>query len=257
MWKTVWASHNDLLEDQEREDIKLNRGILALVLVVAVVIGVVAIGRSGDSDGSKPKPDPDKTKPVEPKVNSGGTKIERPEIVEAAKVTVECESFTSWENKETKKGEVVLVKRNEKIGQYDLGYLEIPDGWIDKCGYKDNKGKAFQLPGRAKYSFEVPRDDIYHIFLRAKWLDNCGNSIYLRIDGGSDLIIDDTEGKVSESSYLWAWHPLRRKGGQLRQIQLQAGKHTLELGTREDGPKLDKFLITTEATKPARDEVNP
>jgi hypothetical protein len=105
------------------------------------------------------------------------------------------------------------------------------------------------LPGRASYEFEVPRKDIYYVYLRAKWRDDCGNSAWVRIDEDNWNNLEDEEGKIAEKNYKWAWHPLWVSGAP-KGYELAAGKHTLWFNVREDGPKLDQWLISTEAQKP-------
>jgi hypothetical protein len=48
-----------------------------------------------------------------------------------------------------------------------------------------------------------------------------------------------------------------RSQGEPKALRLKAGPHRLELAVREDGPKFDKVLLSTDATPPARDTVDP
>ncbi|MCZ7645063.1 MAG: hypothetical protein M5U26_07230 [Planctomycetota bacterium] len=137
-----------------------------------------------------------------------------------------------------------------------IEFLEIPDGWIKSCGLEDEKGQPGSLPGRAEYIVDVPRDDDYYLFLRAKWHDSCGNSVYLQLNGADWFTIEDTEGEVDKTTYKWAWHALR-DGSAPRAIPLKKGPNRLVLAPKEDGPMLDKILIGTDATQPAPETMDP
>ena len=132
-----------------------------------------------------------------------------------------------------------------------LKYLEIPDGWIKACGLDKEKGEGGKLPGKASYNFEAPRDDTYFLFLRAQWFDDCGNSVYVKFDDSPKwLSIEDNLGMNTKTNYSWVWHPLMQEGA-VKGIPLKKGAHKLWLNVREDGPKLDQWLIATDANTPS------
>ena len=226
----------------------MNRAVIAIVVVVVLIGGVVLVGRSPVGTGGQ-TPAGDGVKAVRPPPSNGNGKVavERP-----VKIVIECEAYTRIEDKEPG-GKTVLLKGSSMEGT-EIVYIECPDGWMNQCGYTDKTGG--KVPGKIFYEFEVPRDATYYLFLRAQWYDNCGDSAFVRVDDGEYWQIEDTEGKVTEVSYMWAWHPLRYQG-RMRALDLKAGKHKLELNVREDGPKFDKFLIATDATPPAPETVNP
>jgi hypothetical protein len=225
----------------------MNRAVIAAVVVVLLIGGVLLLGRPSASTGGLVPGVKTGVAEQGPPPNGGKVVIEKP-----AKAVIECESFTRIEERE-KGGKVVLRKDTSTEGT-EITYLECPDGWMNQGGYTEKTGGA--LPGKAYYEFELPRDGTYYLFLRAQWFDNCGDSVYVRFDDGEYLTIEDTMGKVTDTSYMWAWHPLRYQG-RMKALELKAGGHQLELNVREDGPKFDKFLIASDATAPAPDEVNP
>src|SRR4029077_15979236 len=107
------------------------------------------------------------------------------------------------------------------------------------------------------YEFEVPRKDTYYVYLRAKWRDDCGNSAWGRIDDDKWGNLEDQEVFISEKNFRWAWHALFESGAP-KGYELTAGKHTLWFNVREDGPKLDQWLISTESSKPVgADPIKP
>ncbi|MCY3018544.1 MAG: hypothetical protein NTW87_05875 [Planctomycetota bacterium] len=212
------------------------RGVIALVIVVVLVLGVVMLGRTGvhsNSGNSAP----------------GGIGP----VVYPVRTVLECEEPTTLEDK-LPDGTLIWLKKQQSEGTV-IKYLESPDGWIDKwiderkAERKELKGKAGALPGKASYEFEAPRDDTYYINLRAKWLDDCGNSVWVKMDDSPYFNMEDQNGLISEKNYKWAWHQMFLDG-RPRGFQLTKGKHTLWLCTREDGPKLDQWVISTEASLP-------
>jgi hypothetical protein len=225
----------------------MNRAVIAVVVVVVLIGGVLLMGRSPAGTSGQTTGGGEKV--VKPPDGNGNGKVvvERP-----VKIVIECEAYTRIEDKE-KGGTVVLTKGSSTEGS-EIVYLECPDGWMNQCGYTEKTGGA--VPGKAFYEFEAPRDGTYYLFLRAQWYDNCGDSAFVRIDDGEYFQIEDTEGKVTDVSYMWAWHPLRYQG-RMKALELKTGKHQLELNVREDGPKFDKFLIGTDATPPAPATANP
>ena len=230
----------------------MSRGVIAVVVVIAIVVAIIGMGRSSQpvqavqsnpGQITTPNPNPEPGRPNQ-------LQIQAP-----FKVVLECENPTRLEDKEPKTGKVVLKIGKVMQGE-PLGYLECPDGWIKTCGLDELKDKPGTLPGKAFYDFDVPEATDAYIFIRAKWMDSCGNSVYVRIDKGEYTSVEDTEGEVSSNVYQWAWHMTAVKA-HAKKFTLTPGKHTLELAVREDGPLFDKVLISSDATQPGRDVVNP
>lgn len=87
--------------------------------------------------------------------------------------------------------------------------------------------------GRAVYKVTIPSAGSWRFYARTKWYDGCGNSFLLKIGDKPTITLgqDGTYGK-------WHWV----KGGQA--ITLPAGPVTIIIQNREDGAKLDQFLLT-------------
>lgn len=88
--------------------------------------------------------------------------------------------------------------------------------------------------GKADYSVEIPAQGKYIFWARAFWNDACGNSVRIAVDDGNSWEFND--------SVYQKWHWV--KGSVL---ELSPGKHKIVIYNREDGAKLDEFLLTTDA----------
>jgi len=235
------------LQVGNREDSNsMNRALIAGVVVVVLIGGVLLAGYSPKGNGSTPTGNDPK-----PPANGGNGKVQ---VQRPVKVVIECETYVRIEDKEP--GGKVVIRKGSSTEGTEITFLETPDGCLQESGLGTREKTGGAQPGKVFYEFEVPRDGTYYLFLRAQWYDNCGDSVYLRVNDGAYQKIEDTEGRVSEVSYMWAWHPLRHQG-KMKGLELKAGKQTLELNVREDGPKFDKILIASDATPPAPEEVNP
>jgi len=84
--------------------------------------------------------------------------------------------------------------------------------------------------GNAVYKIKVPVAGSYQLWARTNWYDGCGNSFFIIVDSNpATYITDATYGR-------WHWV----KGPQ---YTLSAGIHTIRFQNREDGAKLDQFLL--------------
>lgn len=217
----------------------MQRGVITVAAIVVVVGGVILMGRSDATPG--PQTPPSVTPNADPASNQGP----KPEIVLPVKIVLECESPATFSNK-TDNGTVVMEIKEHSEGR-PIKFIDIPEGWIKQCGMEDIKSKPEALPGKASYVFDAPRDDTYYINLRAKWFDECGDSVYVKVDDGEYYTLEDSNGKMGEKNYRWDWHQLM-VGGKAKGFELKKGQHTLWLNVREDGPWLDQWVVTTEAS---------
>ena len=216
------------------------RGLIAVVVIVAVVAGVVLAGRSTPVSANPSNPATVTT----PVASTNGV-----EVVAPVKIVLEAETPTTMDAFDPKTKTEFLKIKERSEGKL-VRYIDIEDKLIEKCGLEKEKDKVAGLPGKATYDFEAPRDDTYYVFLRAKWYDTCGNSVWVRVDDSSYMNLEDENGKQSERAYNWAWHALMQEG-RPKGFKLTKGKHTLYMAVREDGPWLDQWLISSEATMPA------
>lgn len=87
--------------------------------------------------------------------------------------------------------------------------------------------------GSAKYVVKIPVAGTYRFWGRAHWHDGCGNSFFLKI-GDKPWVVFGQDGTYQR----WHWV----KGPT---VELPAGNVEIIVRNREDGAKLDQFLLTT------------
>lgn len=97
-------------------------------------------------------------------------------------------------------------------------------------------GKPGPQPGRATYVARIGRKATYRIWLRVKWTDGDGNSLFLAMPGREPSVVgqDGTYGR-------WHWTPGP-------DVELAEGSHSLAILHREDGVSLDRILLVPDAT---------
>ena len=89
--------------------------------------------------------------------------------------------------------------------------------------------------GAARFSLNANHAGEYHVWSRVHWLDSCGNSLALGLD-------DMPRRTIGQDSIYKRWHWVRAG-----RYKLSAGRHTLWIGEREDGIRLDQLLFTRDA----------
>ncbi|MFO7948065.1 MAG: hypothetical protein R6V19_14770 [Armatimonadota bacterium] len=87
--------------------------------------------------------------------------------------------------------------------------------------------------GHAKFKVKIPASGTYKLWGRAHWYDGCGNSFFFKVDD-KPAVVFGNDGTYQR----WHWVPGVR-------LNLSAGVHTFIFQNREDGAKLDQFLLTT------------
>lgn len=88
--------------------------------------------------------------------------------------------------------------------------------------------------GKAVYRVKVPVAGRYQFWGLCHWHDGCGNSFFLKVDDKPAQVLGQ------DGTYQrWHWVPGPK-------WQLTAGTHTIVLQYREDGAKLDQFLLTND-----------
>ncbi len=92
--------------------------------------------------------------------------------------------------------------------------------------------------GSASWTFEVKEGGTYIVWCRVWWIDECGNSFGLSVDGAKAFSFGQD---ATYKRWHWVKSPPR-----LAQLKLKKGKHTLKLTNREDGIRLDQIFITNE-----------
>lgn len=92
-------------------------------------------------------------------------------------------------------------------------------------------------PGYAILKLPVAKTGIYHLYVRAWWVDDCGNSVDVSIDGGEPATVTGTVFKQ------WRWNPMKDNSGRPIKLHLNQGESTLTLLNREDDLYLDQILL--------------
>jgi len=92
-------------------------------------------------------------------------------------------------------------------------------------------GKPASQPSRATYVARIGRKATYRAWLRVKWTDGDGNSLFLAVPGREPSVVgqDGTYGR-------WHWAPGP-------DVELTKGSHSLVILHREDGVSLDRILL--------------
>jgi len=87
--------------------------------------------------------------------------------------------------------------------------------------------------GHAKYRVKAPADGNYRLWALCSWYDGCGNSFFVIVDENPATII-------GQDGTYQRWHWVKGP-----RVQLSAGWHWIKIQNREDGAKLDQFMLTT------------
>ena len=89
--------------------------------------------------------------------------------------------------------------------------------------------------GSTTYKVYAPVEEDYAIWGLVRWYDGCGNSFFTLVD---DMTPEDPA-YLTDARYQ-EWHWVKGKT-----FHLTVGWHLIRFQNREDGAKLDQFLITT------------
>ncbi|MDP6118380.1 MAG: hypothetical protein QGG53_41475 [Planctomycetota bacterium] len=138
-------------------------------------------------------------------------------------------------------------------------FLEVEDGKIQKpfkvatvtgaggekaVALKDKINKKMGKPpgsefyeGKIEFKIKVKKEGEYLVWLRKKWEDGCGNSVYCTINKTMSLKNALIMGEDGTHSRLH-WIRLGRKP-----FHLKEGVNTIRLQNREDGIKLDMLAM--------------
>ena len=96
------------------------------------------------------------------------------------------------------------------------------------------------------YKVKVPQDGIYYLWARTYWVNGCGNSFFMQIEGydSGDWIIG---GDGTYNSMHWVClNDGGNNSGNPRPLQLKKGTVTFTVGAKESATKIDQFLLTTD-----------
>ena len=99
---------------------------------------------------------------------------------------------------------------------------------------KEGAGKPPDMGGEAVYRFEIKAGGMFVLWVRAWWMDGCGNSLTLMLDNGRPFVF-------GEDGTFKSWHWVRGM-----KADLKPGRHELKIQNREDGIKIDQVLLTSD-----------
>ena len=133
------------------------------------------------------------------------------------KIVVEAESYYS-----IKPSMTLGQSQSASGGKYVYIPLRRPHGENEAGPYDD---------GNALYKVKIPVAGRYQLWARTHWHDECGNSFFVIVDG-------QHKSWIGEDGTVQKWHWVKGKA-----YQLSAGIHTFKFQNREDGAKLDQFLL--------------
>jgi len=114
------------------------------------------------------------------------------------------------------------------------GYLYIPD----KVNPKDKDNVPLpDPPGKVVFEINVPKAGQYNLWIRRWWMDSCGNSVFVMVEGSPTKHVFGEEATYQ----YWYWSKLKNET-----LSLKAGVNRLVLLNREDGIRLDQVCLTTD-----------
>jgi hypothetical protein len=124
----------------------------------------------------------------------------------------------------------------DSVGKQRGGYVGCVEKAVDE--FKKANPDSDQLH-QAVMNVEIPADGTWYPWVLTWWLDDCGNSIYVRIltaDGEQvqkPTLVEDATTKT------WHW---KRAG---RGLQMSKGRYKVGIINREDGARVRCVLFTT------------
>ena len=158
----------------------------------------------------------------------------------------EAENFTANLSPQTPVGGVPhsWTLGTATTGYSGSGYMEAtpnsgpPGGNADANSPQLQYTVAFSFNGPNSPTSNVP----YYIWIRGYGATPSDDSVFVGIDGGSAVPITLTTDGV------WNWSNTVQGGGAAQIVVPTTGTHTINVWMREDGIKLDRILLTSDAT---------
>lgn len=87
--------------------------------------------------------------------------------------------------------------------------------------------------GKATYKVNIGAAGSYRFWGRCHWQDGCGNSFFVKISDKPAVVL-------GQDGTYQRWHWVKGPT-----VQLPAGQCTVVIQNREDGAKIDQFLLTS------------
>lgn len=90
--------------------------------------------------------------------------------------------------------------------------------------------------GYAEYKIYIPQEGNYQFWARCWWYDHTGNSFFILIDS---IAVDKNTPYITSNTYK-KWHWVQ---GPV--FHLTRGIHIIRIQNREDGARMDQWILTT------------
>lgn len=111
-------------------------------------------------------------------------------------------------------------------------------------GAQDGEGDR---EGSVTLVVDVPAAGSYVVWARVLAPDEGSNSFFVQIDDGEELTWHAPGPARSATADEWTWAAVREEDADTPQLYLlEAGRHELRFGAREDGAGLDRVVVTSD-----------
>ena len=104
---------------------------------------------------------------------------------------------------------------------------------VRDAAFTGNPRQPGERAGWVAWQVKVPTDGLYGFTADCFWLDDKGNSLYLQVDDGPEVVFGN-------DSDMGRWHRVSAP----EPLRLTAGLHTLRLLNREDGARVRRMTLT-------------
>lgn len=150
---------------------------------------------------------------------------------ENGQVVMEAEHF-NWQIGEVNRA---WITQTMQAGYVGSGYLSaLPD--VDRIYTKAITTTSPQL----EYTINFTTTGTYYVWVRGYAPNGAGDSVYVSLDDQSPVIL------TALPPRQWAWANITGQGQRLTVEVTEPGEHTLFLWQREDGLKIDRFVLTVD-----------
>ena len=155
-------------------------------------------------------------------------------------VTFEAENYTANQSPRTPVGSVPhsWTLANSTTGYSGTGYMQSLPNSGPPGGNADSNSPELQ------FSVNFTSTGTHYVWIRGNADTNTDDSVYSGLD--------ETPGNVAStlSQYgVWQWSNLPQSGSAAPSINVSStGNHTVDLWMREDGLRIDRVILTTDAT---------
>ncbi len=142
-----------------------------------------------------------------------------------------------------------VAERTEGASKKGCVYLGPEKVNLDPACLKQGKKPypSAMYPGFARYDFKAPSTGAYDLWLRAWWVNDCGNSVFVSIDevDEKDLPKPLTAPLPLGGSTFgcWTWNPLKRKGVPVLLDLKEGQRYSIYIANREDDLYFDQILM--------------